>query len=81
MPAGLSDTMAHFEELRKKEVERREELEVSISTELPQNHPFYDMILYYKPSSYWGTPMTMEIPKSFQHWIHWEFDISPDNGG
>ena len=28
----------------------------------PSSHPFLDGIFPYKPTSYWGTPMTMEIP-------------------
>ena len=28
----------------------------------PSHHPFLDGIFPYKPTSYWGTPMTMEIP-------------------
>ena len=31
---------------------------------VPPNHPFLDGIIPYKPSSYWGTPMTVETPGS-----------------
>ena len=29
---------------------------------VPLNHPFINRIVHYKPSSYWGSPMTMDPP-------------------
>ena len=34
---------------------------------VPLNHPSIAGIFHCKPSSHWGTPMTMEIPKSPSH--------------
>ena len=40
-------------------------MEVSSNRGTPSHHPFLDGIFPHKPSSYWGTPMTMDTP----NWI------------
>ena len=37
-------------------------MEVSIHGGTPSYHPSYRGIFPHKPTSYWGTPMTMETP-------------------